>query len=97
VVEAEAVITGEVASVKQEGAHSMVMDVAEAGAPRVRRKINLDAKFVGNQIMKQWIADTDLMKSIKLKEDMQQPLHHLMVWTQTGIKIQGLLIMSQES
>jgi hypothetical protein len=77
VVEAEVVALMEVASVKQEDAHSLVEDVAEAGAPQVKREINQDARFVRNLIMKRLIADTNLMMNIKLRKDMQQLLHHL--------------------
>jgi hypothetical protein len=96
VVEAEAATLEEVALVKQEVAHSLVEDVAEAGAPRVRREINQDDRFARNLIMKRFIAGTDLMKNIKLRKDMQQLLHRLTVLIQTGTQIQGLPIMSQE-
>jgi hypothetical protein len=97
VVEAEAIALEEVTSAKQEVAHSLVEDVAEEGAPRVRREINQDARFAGNLIMKRLIAGTDLMKTIKLRKDMQQLLHHLTALIQTGTRIQGQPIMSQEN
>jgi predicted DNA-binding protein (UPF0278 family) len=90
VVEAEVVALEEVA-------HSLVEAMAEAGAPQVRRKINQGARFARNLIMKRLIASTDLMKNIKLRKDMQQLLHRLMVLTQTRTQIQGLPIMSQEN
>jgi hypothetical protein len=64
---------------------------------RGRRKINQGARFARSLIMKQLIAGTDFMKNIKLRKDMHQLLHRLMVLTQTGTQMQGLPIMSQEN
>jgi hypothetical protein len=97
VVEAEAATLEEVASVNQEVARSLVKDVAEVEAPRVRREINRGARSAGNLIMKQLIASIDLMKTIRMRKDMQQLLHRLTVLIQSGTWIQELPIMSQEN
>jgi hypothetical protein len=97
VVEAEAVALMEVTSVKQEDAHSLVEDVAEAGVPQFKRKINQDVRFARKLIMKRLIAGTYLMMNIKLRKDMQQLIHRLMMLIQTGTRIQGLPIMSQDN
>jgi hypothetical protein len=45
--------------------------------------------------MNPWIVDRDLMNNIKWKKYMQQLLHLLMVWTQTGMQIQGEKLSGQ--
>jgi hypothetical protein len=62
---------------------------------QVRRRINLDARSVRSQTMNPWIVDRDLMNNIKWKKYMQQLLHLLMVWTQTGMQIQGEKLSGQ--